>query len=359
MKKTLTINLNGIVFNIDEDAYQMLNDYLDSLRHVFQHEEESEEIVSDIEGRICELLAEDIQNERQVVSINHIEDIITRMGKPEEYDEFDAESTEEATHNSTPPPFIEPMPKPHRKLFKDPDTKMIGGVCAGIAAYLNVDVTWVRLICVGLCFLTLTFCVCAYIVLWIVVPEAKTASDRLAMMGEEPTLENIGKTVKDSYDKVSDKARPYIQQAKDGSWGKRLANGIVNFFSFIAKMIVVGLAVIAVPVVIAFALALIILIILILTELIGCTIDCDWTPLIQVGSTPIGWDAETFWGMTCGIGAILMVGIPLIALIYSVFKSMNRLNPMGKGLKYTLISLWFIGVIVMTLSIVMLNNIIN
>lgn len=84
MKKTLNINLNGIVFNIDEDAFNMLSEYLDNLRHVFEHNgDDADEIIYDIEGRICELLSEKISNERQVVTINHIEEIISRMGHPD------------------------------------------------------------------------------------------------------------------------------------------------------------------------------------------------------------------------------------------------------------------------------------
>ncbi|MBR4885922.1 MAG: PspC domain-containing protein [Muribaculaceae bacterium] len=350
MKKTLNINLNGIVFNIDEDAFNMLSDYLDSLRHVFEHNgDDADEIINDIEGRICELLSEKISDERQVVTINHIEEIISRMGHPDEFGDSDYNENNETTDNTdstTPPPYTV-----KRKLFRNPKDKIIGGVCSGIAAYLEMDVTWVRLLFVGLGFLTLTTIIVVYLVLLIVVPEAKTAADILAMNGEEQTIHNIGKTVTNAYDNVNRKAQPYIEQAKDGSLFKRIANGIVNVFSFIIKAIVMVLGAVAIPIVLALALAFVVLLLALISFVIGAAYmgDVPFAEMIGINLH------ELFGAMILCIGVIMSIGIPLVILIFSVFKSSEKFKPLSRNASIVLIVLWVVGLILTSTTVGFLN----
>lgn len=357
MKKTLNINLNGIVFNIDEDAYNLLNEYLNNIHHVFGDDSsDADEIVSDFEARICELLSEQIYDERQVVTIKHIEEIITRMGRPDEFEQSDNHGSEyNHASQETPPPYTEQKIK--RRLFRNPDNKIIGGVCSGIASYFDVDVTWVRLICVGLTFLTVTGMIFAYIVMLIVVPEAKTASDKLAMNGKEATIENIGKTVKNSFDKVSKKAQPYINQAKEGSWYKQFATIVVDIFSFIAKAIIMAMGVIAIPVVIALALAFVILLIILISFSIGSSTYIDFTPLIGTyDPTIFTWNSELCWSLICALGCIMSIGIPLLILIFSVFKSSEKFKPFSRTTRLSLVFVWILGIIISTFSIIILST---
>ena len=351
MKKTLNINLNGIVFNIDEDAFNMLSEYLDNLRHIFERNgDDADEIINDIEGRICELLSEKISNERQVVTINHIEEIISRMGHPDEFGESDYNENKDTTDNTdsaTPPPYTV-----KRKLFRNPKDKIIGGVCSGIATYLDMDVTWVRLLFVGLGFLTLTTIIVVYLVLLIVVPEAKTAADILAMNGEEQTIHNIGKTVTNAYDNVNRKTQPYIEQAKDGSLFKRFAKGVVNVFSFIIKVIVMALGVVAIPIVVALALAfVIVLLVLIAFGIAALTMGgTQFAAMIHTDSF------ELFGALTLALGVIMSIGIPLVILIFSVFKSSEKFKPLSRNTRITLIVLWVIGIILSSTTIGFLNS---
>ena len=348
MKKTLNINLNGIVFNIDEDAFNMLSEYLDSLRHVFERNgDDADEIINDIEGRICELLSEKISDERQVVTISHIEEIISRMGHPDEFGESDYNETTENQNSVTPPPYTV-----KRKLFRNPKDKIIGGVCSGIAAYLDMDVTWVRLLFVGLGFLTLSSIIVIYLVLLIVVPEAKTATDILAMNGEEQTIHNIGKTVTNAYDNVNRKAQPYIEQAKDGSLFKRIAKGIVNVFSFIIKLVVMALGVVAIPIVFALALAFVILLVIMIAFGIAALTmgSTQFTTMIHTDSF------EFFGALTLSLGIIMSIGIPLVILIFSVFKSSEKFKPLSRNTRITLIVLWVIGIILSSTTIGFLNS---
>lgn len=351
MKKTLNINLNGIVFNIDEDAFNMLSEYLDNLCHIFvRNGDDADEIINDIEGRICELLSEKISDERQVVTINHIEKIISRMGHPDEFGESDYNENKDTTDNTdsaTPPPYTV-----KRKLFRNPKDKIIGGVCSGIAAYLDMDVTWVRLLFVGLGFLTLTTIIVVYLVLLIVVPEAKTAADILAMNGEEQTIHNIGKTVTNVYDNVNRKNSALHRASQDGSLFKRFARGVVNVFSFIIKVIVMALGVVAIPIVTALALAfVIVLLVLIAFGIAVLTMGgTQFATMIHIDSF------ELFGILSLALGVIMSIGIPLVILIFSVFKSSEKFKPLSRNIRITLIVLWVIGIILSSTTIGFLNS---
>lgn len=145
MKKTLTINLGGIVYHIDDDAYRLLDNYLSNLKHYFRKQEGAEEIVNDIEMRIAELFAEKVTEGKQVITVSDVEEIIARVGKPEDFgiadEDMDSqkrtEQTSSANQGST-------QTAAQRRWFRDPDNKLLGGVAAGLAAYFGWDITLVR-----------------------------------------------------------------------------------------------------------------------------------------------------------------------------------------------------------------------
>ena len=133
MKKTLTVNLGGTVFHIDEDAYQLLNKYLANLRIHFRKEEGSEEIMNDFEMRISELFNERVRLGHEVITIEHVEEVIKRMGKPEEL--FEGEEEKEYKEEARTQAFQEEeIPRGPKKLMRDPDNRVLGGVEVGIAA---------------------------------------------------------------------------------------------------------------------------------------------------------------------------------------------------------------------------------
>lgn len=181
MKKTTSINLGGFVFNIDEDAYQALSNYLTELGKRFSVEEK-DEILKDIECRMAELLNSKLNN-RNVVEIADIEDVIGVIGRPEDF----GEATEGKSE------FTEPQQqnKKYRKLYRDPEHKVIGGVASGIAAYFNIDTAVMRILFILFIFISLGWALLIYIILLIAMPEAQTTAQLLEMHGIEPSLENI------------------------------------------------------------------------------------------------------------------------------------------------------------------------
>lgn len=189
MKKTLAINLGGIVYHIDEDAYTLLKDYLDKIKQELKSTESEEEIYNDIESRIAEIISEKIRNNRQVVSISDIQEIIKIMGEPE-----DITGNVDSGRSKS-------EQKKYKRMYRDPDDRMIGGVCSGLAAYWNLDPTLVRVIFALLAFFGMAG-IFIYLVLWIVLPEAITVAQKLEMRGEDVTLSSITDFMKDEFENV-------------------------------------------------------------------------------------------------------------------------------------------------------------
>ncbi|HET7733384.1 MAG TPA: PspC domain-containing protein, partial [Paludibacter sp.] len=143
MKKTLTVNLNNIVFHIDDDAYEMLQTYLHEIADHFQSEDEKKEIMTDIEARIAELFTEKLQKNKNVVNLVDVQEVIEIMGKPSQY--TDEEEEQEAAKG-------ERKTQHSRRFYRDPENAILGGIAGGLAAYFNIDVTWIRIILVALVF---------------------------------------------------------------------------------------------------------------------------------------------------------------------------------------------------------------
>jgi phage shock protein PspC (stress-responsive transcriptional regulator) len=182
MKKTLTVNLNSIVFHIDDDAYEILRNYLaDVEKHL--SEDEKREVMADIEARIAELFTELLQRNKNVITIDDVMDIINILGNPNQYSEEDEEEEKTASPKTD--------KKKSRHFYRDPDNAILGGVASGIAAYFGWDVTWVRIILVILTLASAGNMVLIYLLVWIIAPRANTASQRLEMQGEDVTVESI------------------------------------------------------------------------------------------------------------------------------------------------------------------------
>jgi phage shock protein PspC (stress-responsive transcriptional regulator) len=192
MKKTFTINLNGIVFNIDEDAYEKLHAYLAAIEKHFAKEEERKEIIMDIEARLAEIFGGRINASKQVITIDDVNDVIQIMGQPGDFTEDDqTQGTDESVTNH----------KKYRRMYRDPDNRLIGGVCSGLSAYFGMDPVFLRLIFL-IAFFGFGVGLLIYLILWIVLPEARTTAQKLEMRGEKVNVSSIGNFVKDEFDNV-------------------------------------------------------------------------------------------------------------------------------------------------------------
>lgn len=184
MKQTLTVNLNGLVFHIDQDAYNTLNTYLEAVRKQIGSSEE--EIMADVEARIAELLTDMLRHKgSQVVNNFMVGQVMEQLGRPEDFSTDDEQATEESLQTAN-------NEKMRHRLYRDVDTSILGGVCSGIAAYLGWDVVWVRLLFV-LCTFFWGVTIPIYLLIWLIAPAAETAAQRLEMRGEVASIENIKK----------------------------------------------------------------------------------------------------------------------------------------------------------------------
>jgi len=189
MKITVSINLGGYSFNIDEDAYAELKMYLKNLELHFAREESSSEILSDIETRMAELFRTKLTNYKQVINIEDVRQAISILGTPEDISDNNGPSARDK--------FSSPG---YHRLYRDPDHRVIGGVCAGMAAYWDLEIWLVRLIFFILAMMGVGILV--YLILYIVLPEAKTTAEKIEMRGNPVNIHNIKDSVKKEFDSV-------------------------------------------------------------------------------------------------------------------------------------------------------------
>ena len=184
MNKTISINLGGFFFHIDEDAYQKLSRYFDAVKRSLAPDGR-DEIMSDIETRIAELFQERLQNEKQVVGLVEIDQVIAIMGQPEDY-KIDDENTNFSSFTSS-----NDSNKKSKRLYRDHDNSILGGVASGFGHYLNIDPLWIRILFIISPWITFGTSLLIYLILWILIPEALTTSQKLEMKGEPINISSI------------------------------------------------------------------------------------------------------------------------------------------------------------------------
>jgi phage shock protein PspC (stress-responsive transcriptional regulator) len=231
MNKTVNINLAGIVFHIDENAFETLNNYLNELKNHFKNEEGGDEILKDIEGRIAELFTERL-DKKEAISLTDINEITTIMGDPSQYDdEIEQEQSQESQDKE------EDLRKgKRRKVFRDEEDRMIGGVCRGMAHYFDINVLFCRIIFIGILFLIGPGAPFLYIMFWIALPSAKTTAEKLEMKGEKVNINNIEKNIKDELNIIEDKIRDFDRKFTKEIFGANsFFRKIVDFFIRVIK----------------------------------------------------------------------------------------------------------------------------
>jgi len=330
MNKTVNINLGGMFFHIDEDAYQKLTRYFDAIKRSLSNSNGQDEIIKDIEMRIAELVTEKHSNDKQVINVKEVEEIIIIMGQPEDYriDNDDEQPKSEAFSTV----------KRSKKLYRDKDKGMIGGVAAGLGHYFGIDAVWLRILLVLFVWLGGSGII-AYIVLWIVMPEAITTSEKLEMTGEPVTISNIEKKVREEFDSVSQKFKNVNydemgNQVKTGA--ERFAGGVSEVFMSIFKVFAKVLGAI---IVIFAALTLGGMLIGLFT--VGSTsfVDLPW----QNYANAVNYTNLPLWVIT--VLGFFAIGIPFFFLFILGLKLLvHNMKSIGSIAKYTLLALWLICV---------------
>ncbi|MDR6843815.1 PspC domain-containing protein [Flavobacterium granuli] len=332
MNKTVNINLGGMFFHIDEDAYQKLTRYFDAIKRSLSKSSGQEEIIKDIEMRVSELLTEKQKTEKHVVTLREVDEVITVMGQPEDYIiEEDGPNTTNNYNNYS-------APTSSRKLYRDKDNGMVGGVLAGLGHYFGIDKVWLRIFLLILVLAWGTG-VLAYIILWIVMPEAITTSEKLEMTGEPVTISNIEKKVREEFENVSGKIKnadydKFGNQVKTGA--ERLGSGFSDFITTVFKIFAKFLGVILIM---GGLTVLVLLFIGVFTLGTSVSMDFPWQSFIEAGN----FTDYPIWSF--GLLMFLAVGIPFFFMTLLGFKLLApNMNSIGNIAKYTLLALWLIAV---------------
>ena len=184
MQKTINVAIGGCCFTIDEDAYKALDEYLERFKGALGSSSSNKDVMDELEGRIADLLKGKLGG-REVVDFRMAQEVIGQLGYPQGYMPNEQTTSQNEYHYSG-----TDGEKPARKLFRDPDGKKIAGVCSGLALFLGIDVTLIRVI-----FLVAFICGSAglwiYLVIWVAAPEARTAAEKCELRGIPANAENI------------------------------------------------------------------------------------------------------------------------------------------------------------------------
>ncbi len=350
MNRTITMNLSGTIFHIEEDAYDRLNKYLSTIKGYFKDSEGCDEIMSDIEARIAEMLQGKVSAVKQAVLMEDIESMIAVMGKAEDFagESENSKSESSASHDNSEKTEYYANNK-RRRVFRDPDDKIIGGVCSGIASYFDIDPIWLRA-AFAVSFFVFGSGLLLYIILMIIIPKAKTTAEKLEMRGEKVDINNIGKAVNDEFEGFKTRMKDFGNEVKSPENKRRVKSTINSAVDFIGELLysilkVVGKVTASFLIIIA-----ILLMIGLLAALFGWgTISVFDTPgaaihfsLYQLSTAVLPNDLPIPLAV---IGLILFLGIPLISIIYGGVKYLFDIKQKNKIVKYTANILWLSGLV--------------
>lgn len=331
MNKTIIININGIVFHIEEDAYEALRSYMIDVKKHFGHSADSHEIVGDIENRIAEMFNERIvEGKKEVITMADVNDVIGQMGRVSEF-EYSGEEENVGDDGRDPAyrdrtSYGESYTRVPRKLFRDPDDRILGGVSSGLGHYFGIAAPWLRLIFVIL-FITGGAGLLVYIIMWIVTPLARTRADRMAMRGEAPNLQNF----KRKFEEEMEGVRANFTEA-DGSARTTLRSA----GNVIGRIVVVFVKIIAVLFILAICIGIIVLLVAILASF-GILAAGSGLAMFPIDTIELGIRD------TLLISLMFVASIPLIALIALIIRIVFNQRVIGRYMGFALLATWLIA----------------
>ena len=331
MNKTVNINIGGLIFHIDEDAYQKLSKYFEAIKRSLSNSSGQDEIMKDIEMRVAELLTDRQQSDKHVINNKDVEEVITVMGQPEDYRiDDDSEQPKTETYYTS---------SSRKKLYRDKDRGTIAGVCTGLGHYFGVESLWFKILFLIFVFAGFGSGIIAYFILWIAVPKAITTSEKLEMTGQPVTISSIEKKVREEFENVSEKFKnaDYDKLGNQVKYGaERVGNGIgdvlIKIFGAFAKVLGALILVFS-------AMSLVGLLIGMFT--VGSTsfINAPWQRYIDA----VNYTDVPLWAFS--LLSFLAIGIPLFFFLLLGLKLMvNNMKSIGSPIKYSLLAIWILAV---------------
>lgn len=324
MNKTISINLGGSIFNIEEDAYLVLKSYLDRIRINFASDTSVEEIMSDIEGRIAELFSAKLQTPKIVIDKKDVEEVMIVMGRPEDFaPENSTQSESQSSGNSS----NEGTPKhDRRRIYRDTDDAYVGGVCSGLSYYLGWDPIILRI-----AFILLVFFggsgIPAYIILWAVIPAASNTAEKLRMRGEPVTIDNISKFVNEEAKNATERVKGFEERMKSRMQNRPSEVGRIFRRVFGALFVIFALF-------------------LLIAFVTGSVFTFNGGPasnLNIIDELVFQNDGNLWWLI---VGGHLIILIPIFAILYLGFRLLVENSKKVKGLSWIFLTLFIIGILI-------------
>ena len=349
MNKTVTINLGGIVFHIEEQAYDKLGKYLNTIKGYFNDSDGRDEIIADIESRIAEIFQGNVTEFRQVIVLKNVDDAIDIMGKPEDFANSEKSESDEQQNKKSENKNREENTQDsskRKRVFRDPDERVLGGVCSGIAAHFDFDPIWLR-IGFAIAFFGFGVGFPIYILLWIVIPSAKTTAEKLEMRGENVNVENIKNTVHEEMENLKKKMNDLKNEigSKDNKdkftrATNKFSDLFVQFFGslfrIVGKIILIFILVIGLIILFSFFAGMF--------GFHSFHTGFNSYSLREIGN--IVFNTETFTHLAT-LGFIFLIGIPVLSIIYKIIRILFGIKEKNKYVKYTFASLWFTGLVLL------------
>ncbi|MFD2289124.1 PspC domain-containing protein [Pedobacter petrophilus] len=332
MEKTIIINIGNTIIHIEESAYDTLKAYLNEVKLYFANHADDLEIVTDIENRIAELLTEQMEaQKKQVVDAADVQHVVAQMGSVKDFDTIEENNEEPAFQPDYQHQYAE------KKLYRDMDDRVVAGVCAGIAHFLNTEAKWIRVAVLLMAFLG-GFGILVYMILWIIMPKAKSRVEKMEMKGEPANLQGFQKNldeelqaVKERLGEVNRHAQPLF--ARFGMFIGEFFEWLGRFISGSGKVI---FKVIAGLIIIFGAFCLLVLIIT------AAAFQGFWDSSIY-DSFPFSIINDGNRGVIL-FSAFIVFFVPVLALVlFSIRVAFNK-QAINKTFSFALLIIWLAGV---------------
>ncbi|MCF8276091.1 MAG: PspC domain-containing protein [Flavobacteriales bacterium] len=342
MNKTITSNIAGYVFHIDENAFEKLDAYLNTIRSYFNDSQGRDEIITDIEARLAEMLQERIGDMKQVVSLQDVNHVISIMGQPEAFLEDDPDTAEWAEQKSS------SRGSGPKRLFRDTDDRVGAGICSGISHYLGLhDPIWLRLAFVLSLFLSFGTALIVYIILYLIIPEARTTGEKLQMRGESVTVSNIEKRVNEELESVKNK---WNDLHGNSGAGRKMGDAFHRAITLVGSLAIMLLKFFGKIIGFIFLMAGILGFLGLMSVPFGvpAIISISNNGILSsveaqdILNNLVGGTGMIIWIYIAGI---LVYGIPLLALAYIGLRLLVNFRSRPKGIGLSMIALWIIGVV--------------
>lgn len=353
MEKTINITLGGFMFILEEDAYKKLDDYLNSIKEHYRLSGEEKDIVNDIESGVAEKFSERTGAHKKVISLGDVEEIIGIMGTVREIAAEDNNSDKDAPVRSARSGQDEggetgrTSEEPSRKrLYRNPDDTIMAGVCSGLAVYFGIDPVFIRIL-----FIVFTFFngigILVYIIFWMIMPSAKTGSQKLEMRGRPVNLSEIQEAVKQKSKMIGEESREAFSRLKNTRFWYRALNFpiriIERIFFFLKKLI--GFIFPAVSVFLG-----VMFLLLTLAAILGLTIALGFM-VLHIGSPFINSDvplknlaSDPFYYLAT-VSVYFTVFVPLVFLSFLGITMIRRKNAFAPVASGVLAGIWMLAII--------------